>query len=115
MPTLRRLAVTAITLVVILVHGAASWASIEVTGGPSCCCPDPTTCECFDHDEDHDEAPTLTRCAREPVQALMPDVPPAILPAPAPALVAPPTTATPRLVPVPMTDGPSPRPEKPPS
>lgn len=115
MPGLRRLVVTALTVLVLVAQGAASWASIEVSGGPSCCCPDPTRCECFDHDGDHHDAPQLKRCARDPVQAALPVQLPAIIPAPTPVPQAPRALPAPEPAPAQLATRHADRPEKPPS
>jgi len=114
-PAASRLLVPVLVALAIVARAMVSWAAIEVTGGPACCCPDPARCDCFDSERDHDAAPTVERCSRDPVQAVMPIEAPAVMP-PAPTLpMAPRAIASPRPRVPALAERAADRPDKPPS
>ena len=65
-----------LAVVTLLGSSVTAWAAAGFVGDASCCCPDPKTCKCHDHDGKPEHAPTLKRCAGDAVW-----VAPAVTPA----------------------------------
>ncbi len=88
-PALLRLLLPVIAALTLLVAPVTTWAAAGVRGEATCCCPDPKTCECHDHEGKPHPTDELKRCGNADVTIVAPVLTIAITAAPAPVLVAP--------------------------
>jgi hypothetical protein len=54
-----------LAVLALLASSLTAFAGTGVVGSSECCCPDPDTCKCHDHDEGPEPASELTRCGGE--------------------------------------------------
>lgn len=110
-----RLLLPLCAVLALLAQPPMAWASSGIVGDTHCCCPDPATCECHDHEGDAHHDAKMKRCGSDPVKLVAPLLLVAV-PAPArPALEPPRTIVAPAFVVPILPAGRPERPEKPPS
>lgn len=103
-----------LAVLALLASSLTAFAGTGVVGSAECCCPDPDTCKCHDHDDGPQPASELNRCGGE-ARLVTPHVPAAIQVTPiAPAIM---TVLVDEIVhtTLPMPPPRYDRPEKPPS
>lgn len=81
-----RLLLPLVAALALLVQPVAAWAAAGIERDVACCCPDPETCECHDHDGKGPASPTMRRCDSGKVTLVSPVLLVADLPAAAPVV-----------------------------
>lgn len=66
-----------VAVLALLATSLTAFAGTGVVGSSECCCPDPDTCKCHDHDDGPQPASELKRCGGE-ARLVAPHVPAAI-------------------------------------
>jgi len=109
-----RLLVPLIAAVVLLVQPVATWAGAGVQRALACCCPDPHTCPCHDHDGQDAGNPTMRRCGTGSVELVAPLLLDVDLPPAAPRIAVRSAVVVAATVAIEPIDAPMPAPEPPP-
>lgn len=81
-----RLLLPVIAALALLVQPVATWAAAGIERKMECCCPDPETCECHDHDGKGPSSPSMRRCDSGQVNVVTALMLVALVPAAAPVL-----------------------------
>jgi hypothetical protein len=97
-----------LTVLGLLASSITAYAGAGIVGDTACCCPDPRTCKCHDHDGNEKPASELKRCGGE-AKLVMAVAPAPLIPETETRQVEVPVHAT-----LPMPPSRSERPEKPP-
>lgn len=67
-PGVLRWLLSIVAAIALLGTSATSFAAAGFIGDSECCCPNPDTCKCHDHDKEPAPNPTMKRCGGEAKQ-----------------------------------------------
>lgn len=113
-PSALRLLLPIVAALTLLAQPVVARAAAGLVGDTACCCPDPRTCDCHDHQGHGHDDQRMKRCGNDVVKLVAPVLLTALRPPAPPALVPPRRAIAPTFVPVALPERRPDRPEKPP-